>query len=219
MADDPSGRAPAGAGDAGPAELAPESFLRTIIAPSFAEQVRTLRAEITRLEDELREREEAETSIRVRVTGDGGGTWYLNVGGGRMEVGSAPASPVLFSIHQSAEDWRALAARGAMLGGGSAGAPRGRGVFTRSRIARLRPINGTVRVVLKNDAGQERRATLHFGQGEPADPPHTTVVLHEEDARKLREGTLEAQTAFMQGLVTISGDVNIAVQVGTALFL
>lgn len=220
MSDDPSRPIPTSAGDVPRPELTPESFLRTVVAPSFAEQIRVLRAKIATLEEQVREWEDAQASIEVRVSGDGGGIWYLNVGNGRMEIASAPSSAVLFSIRQTAEDWRALATRRSMLGGGSADPSGQRGVLTRSRIARLRAISGTVRLVLKGEDGkQERHITLHFGPDKPADPPQTTVVLREADAQRLRDGTLEPQAAFLQGLVTISGDMGIAVQVGTALFL
>jgi putative sterol carrier protein len=61
--------------------------------------------------------------------------------------------------------------------------------------------------------------TLHFGSGEPADPPQVTLTMREQDARRLREGALEPQAAFLQGLVTISGDIGLAMQIGAGLFM
>jgi hypothetical protein len=49
--------------------------------------------------------------------------------------------------------------------------------------------------------------TLHFGPNPPADPPQVILAMREEDARRLREGSLDPQAAFLQGLVTISGDM------------
>jgi hypothetical protein len=61
--------------------------------------------------------------------------------------------------------------------------------------------------------------TLHFGPDAPVDPPQVTLALREEDARRLRAGSLEPQVAFLQGLVTITGDLGLAMQIGTALFM
>jgi hypothetical protein len=210
-------RAPTAAppGEAPPDD--PGGFLRTVVAPAFARQVQDLRGRITTLQRELAEREGAEASIGIRVGGDGGGTWYLNVRGGAMEVATDAAGPVLFMVHQTIDDWRALASRGTMLGGKATGMA-GRGALTKSRIARLRQLAGTMRLVLK-DGEASRQVTLHFGKGEPIDPPHTTVSMHEEDARNLRDGSLDPQTAFMQGRVAVSGDMTFALGLGTALFL
>jgi putative sterol carrier protein len=64
-----------------------------------------------------------------------------------------------------------------------------------------------------------RTVTLHFGPNAPADPPQVTLAMREDDARRLREGSLDPQAAFLQGLVTISGDMGLALQIGTALFM
>jgi hypothetical protein len=190
------------------------------VAPAFAQRIERLRQQIAALQDEAADCEEAETSIRVEVTGEGGGSWYLNVGGGRMEVDAAPTYPVLLSLSQNADDWHALARSGTMLGGAGAGGQGTRGVLTRSRIARLREVSGTVRLVLINaDDGAERSVTLHLGPGEPASLPLATVSMRDDDARRLREGSLQPHAAFLQGLVTIRGDMSLAVQLGTALFM
>jgi putative sterol carrier protein len=201
-------------------ERSPEEFLRAVVAPAFEQQVEALRARIATLERELADREAAEASVRIQVDGDGGGTWYLNVQKGRMEVQADPSQPVLFSITQSAADWDALVRGGTMLGApGGSPASGGRGAFTRSRIERLLLLEGTVRFVIRADDGAERVVTLHLGPGDPANPPRTTITLREADARRLREGSLDPQAAFLQGLVSIGGDMGLAIQLGTALFL
>ncbi len=198
----------------------PGEFLRTVVAPVFGQQVQALRTRIATLERELADRESAEASVRIHIDGDGGGTWYLNVQQGRMELAERPAWPVLFSVAQSTTDWYALARGGAVLGA-PAEVPTagGRSTLTRSRIALLRVVAGTLRLVVRDDDGVERAVTLHFGSGEPVDPPRTTISLRESDARRLRDGSLDPQAAFLQGLVAISGDMALAIQLGTALFL
>jgi len=196
----------------------PEEFLRAVVAAAFNRQIEELRRQLVALEHELDERTGVEAAVALHVIGAAGGTWYLNLRNGCMEVGTMASAPVAFSVYQSAEDWVALAAQG-----GSApvtGSPGRRGALTRSRIARLRSVAGTARLVLRGEgAAPARTVTLHFGPNEPADPPQVTLAMREDDARRLREGTLEPQVAFLQGLVTITGDVGLAMQIGTALFM
>jgi putative sterol carrier protein len=209
--------------DGSPADAAvePGEFLRTVVAPDYAGRIESLRFRIRQLERELADREAATTSIGLVITGSQGGRWFLNVGGGRMEVGDKPACPVLFSCHQSYDDWCALTRAGSMFGGIGSGA-RDAGsatAFSGSRISRLRALRGTVQLAFSGDAGRdERRVILHFGDGEPALPPQVTVSMSEDDAAALRAGKLDPQAAFLQGRVKISGDVALAVQLGSALF-
>ena len=196
----------------------PEAFLQVVVAPAFNRQIEDLRRQLGALERELEERTGVEAAIALHVVGEAGGVWYLNVRNGRMEVGTTPSVPVVFSVYQSTADWVVLAAEG--QGTPMTGAAGRRGALTRSRIARLRSISGTARLVLRGESdASARNITLHFGPNDPAEPPQVTLAMREEDARRLREGTLEPQAAFFQGLVTISGDVGLAMQIGTALFM
>lgn len=207
-------------GDETRASASPEAFLRAVVVPAFNAQVEELRRQLAVLERELDERTGAEAAVALHVLGEVGGKWYLNVRNGRMEIGTSPSAPVVFSVYQNAEDWAALAALGHEGGTPAVGSPTGRGALTRSRIARLRSIAGTARLVLRPEGGSPARVvTLHFGSGEPADPPQVTLTMREQDARRLREGALEPQAAFLQGLVTISGDIGLAMQIGAGLFM
>jgi hypothetical protein len=198
---------------------APEAFLREVVVPAFNAETEEIRRRVAALESELADRLEVEAAVALHVRGEQGGRWYLNVRGGCMEIGAAATAPVVFSVHQSVDDWEAFAGQAvAPGGGGSMAAPRG--VFTRSRVARLRTIVGTVRILLKIDGdGTERAVVMHFGPGEPGETPDVTVSMREADALLLRTGELDPPAAFLRGLVTMSGDVGLAVQIGTALFL
>ncbi len=204
------------------ATVEPGQFLRTVVAPDYAGRIESLRFRIRQLERELADREAAKTSIGLVITGTQGGRWFLNVSGGKMDVGDEPACPVLFSCHQSYDDWCALTGDGSMFGGtgsdiqgvGSATS------FSSSRISRLGALRGTVQVALTSDTGGDgRRLVLHFGAGEPAIPPQVTISVREDDAAALRAGRLNPQAAFLQGRVKIDGDLALAVQLGSALFL
>jgi hypothetical protein len=210
--------------DTGTSELtiSPAQFLRDVVAPRFAQRIEAMRARIAGLQHEIDDRLRAEGSIRLQITGQGGGTWYLNFRDGRMEVGATGVHPLVLTVLQTYEDWLVIA-RAAGAGSRDAtdpGPPRGTVDLTRTRVERLRRITGTVRIVLTDaPGGVERGVTLHLGPGEAAPAPQATVTMREADARRLREGALTPQAAFLQGLVKITGDMGIAVQLGTALFM
>jgi putative sterol carrier protein len=196
-----------------PSDLAapdPGTFLREQVAQRAARRIEMLRSQIAKLEAELDDRLAAEATVELRLEGEDGGVWYLNLRGGEMSVADRPEFPPLVRLHQRRADWEALA-------GGAPGLPSGGGDLTRSRIERLRGLEGAIEFRLEVDEG-ERRVVVQFGQGEPP-PPRCTVRLKAETARTLRAGELTPQAAFMQGLVRLEGDVAFAMQVGAALLL
>jgi putative sterol carrier protein len=125
-----------------------------------------------------------------------------------MTVGEKPELAPLVRVRQSREDWEALTRLAGGTGTTSAD-------LTRSRVERLRALDGALEFRLGTDDG-ERRIVVHFGSGEPA-PARCTLTLRAEDARRLQRGEMTPQAAFMQGLVKIAGDLAFAMQVGAAL--
>jgi hypothetical protein len=152
----------------------------------------------------------AEGTVQLVLEGDGGGVWYLNLRHGETQVGDLPEFPPLVRVYQSREDWEALA--GLQVAGGSL---TGGTDLTRTRIERLRTLEGALEFRLMGDEG-ERRMLVQFGVAERAEP-RCTVTLRAEDARRLQSGELSPQAAFMQGIVKLQGDIAFAMQVGVAV--
>src|SRR5262245_20932763 len=196
--------------------LDPAIFLRDHVAPRSRRQVEELRARITRLEAELADRLGAEATIQLVLEGDGGGTWYLKLRQGDTQVADSPAARPLIRVYQSFRDWETLA-RAELSGADSGGMPAG-GDLTRSRIERLRGLEGSLEFRLQAEDGEERPALVQFGTGERT-TPRCTLRVRVDDARRLRTGELSPQAAFMQGLVKLEGDLAFAMQVGAALFM
>lgn len=198
--------------------LDPVEFFRTHVAPRSRRRIDELRGQIKRCEAELADRLAAEATIEIMLEGDGGGIWYLNLREGDTEVSPAPAGPPLVRVVQTRQDWEALARAELASGGGDGGMPAG-GDLTRSRVERLRGLRGTLEFRLAADDG-ERRTVVHFGDGTQTPPaPRCTLRLRADDARRLRNGEVAPQAAFLQGLVKLEGDLAFAMQVGAALFL
>ncbi len=192
------------------ASLDPASFLREQVAPRVRQRADELRASIARLQSQLEDRLAAEATLELVLEGDGGGVWYLELRNGEMTVADRPLGPPLIRVYQSRADWEALAR-------GPGAQPPAGGDLTRSRIQRLRGVEGAIEFRLTDDGG-ERRTVVQFGPGERA-APRCTVGMRVEDARRLQSGELTPQAAFMQGLVKLQGDVAFAMQVGAALLM
>jgi hypothetical protein len=188
--------------------IEPAAFLRDEVAARVRRRVEELRAQIARLEGELDDRLGAEATIELVLEGEGGGRWCLNLRQGDVTVTTEPETPPLVRVYQSRADWEALA-RAAQPGSGAD--------LTRTRIARLRGLEGAIAFLLTDDDA-ERRIVVQLGPGErPA--PRCTIAVRAETARRLQSGELTPQAAFMQGLVVIQGDIAFAMQLGGALFL
>jgi putative sterol carrier protein len=194
--------------------LDPSAFLREHVASRPGRRIAELRSHLARLEREIDERLGAEATIALVLEGDGGGSWYVNLRGGEAEVAAEPAAPPLVRVYQSRADWEALA----RLQLAAAGGPQsGVGDLTRSRIARLRSLEGAIEFRLATES-EEHRTVVQFGAGERA-ASRCTVSVRAADAARLQAGELTPQAAFMQGLVRLEGDMAFAMQVGATLFV
>jgi hypothetical protein len=157
------------------------------------------------------------TSLVVRVTGDGGGTFHLNVDDGRLTPGDAPSHPVLLTLVQDRAGFDRLIgdAGDSALGflGGLTGLADGM-KLTRARVETLAGVSGTLLFAVAGDDGFA--LTTHFGAGEPHEPPDTSIVVAAAVYAELREGRLDAQNAFMGGKLEVEGDMQLAMQVALA---
>ncbi|MGH7963219.1 MAG: SCP2 sterol-binding domain-containing protein [Candidatus Binatia bacterium] len=198
--------------------ITPEAFLKDKVAPQFHRRINDLRRQITNLEQQVQERMAAQATVRVVIEGDGGGIWYLNVKGGEMTLTPEPAFPPMLTIYQPRAyfDWAVTMAGDAGLFGPSTRAAQGD--LTKSRIDRLKMLKGLIRFTFTHlPDGSEQSFSLQLGEGERPTAPQLTLSIKVEDAQKLARGEINAQAAFMGGIIKITGDMALAMQFGAAM--
>lgn len=186
------------------------------VTPSafFEEQVP---AHFAQVKDQLTEAQQAiDIKVGVALHGDDGGAWTLHYAGGELEVSVGLADDCQVQLEQHVDYWREAVAGEGGLGLMDDFDP------TRVDLDRLKPeladrvrqIRGTLQVRVVDGDEETFDLVVRFGPDAP-DEPTTTIEMQAEDAAALRAGTLQPQQAFMGGRVRITGDMNLAMQVGS----
>jgi hypothetical protein len=195
--------------------MTPATFFEKLVPEEWN---RRLAAEAARGESpRLAKMRAAAFTLLARVEGEAGGAWTLVVEAGRMRCESKPAAEPLIVLVMNTSDWRSLAEQVgpsplALLGG--VGGDRDF-VLTDARLAALRGIDGVVRLEV---TGQEPWGIFAcFGRAPASLEPATTISIDSAEYRKLRDGSLDLQGAFMTGKLALAGDVEKAMKLALAL--
>lgn len=156
-------------------------------------------------------------TIRADVRGDGGGSFFLNISAGRLTAGESPAhTPFLtLVLEQSSFDAFLAEVGGSALG--FLGALSGLAQelkLTKARIDLLAGVQGTVGFEVRGAGGFSLRT--HFGPGEPAARPTTSITVDRSAYADLRAGRLNPQDAFLTGQIQVEGDLQLAMQLALA---
>jgi len=89
------------------------------------------------------------------------------------------------------------------------------------QAAKIKDINATIQFVITGDQGGEYVLQLEGGKistrKEKADAPKLTVTMALADWREINSGRLNPQMAFMSGKLKVSGDMSLAMKLGTIL--
>jgi hypothetical protein len=195
-------------------ERVPAHFARCLEAQetSAAEQ-----AEAARLLDEMRA---VRTSLIVRVEPDSSDArriYCFEIERGRMRLVDEPTRAPFLILDHALADFAALRRECGDSVLGFLGALAGLGdemKLTAQRVRSLRELAGSLVFELAGPTGFSLVA--HFGVDTPADEPRARIRLDEETFAKLRSGALDPQDAFLDGLIDVEGDIDMAIRLALA---
>lgn len=156
-------------------------------------------------------------TIRADVRGAGGGTFFLNVAGGRVTPGELAAHPPFLTLVIDAASFDAFLGEVGGSALGFLGALSGLAQemkLTQARIDALAGVAGTVRFEVRGAGGFH--LWVHFGPGEPTEAATTSIAVDRDAYADLRTGKLNPQDAFLTGRIQLDGDLQLAMQLALA---
>ena len=156
-------------------------------------------------------------TIRAEVRGAGGGTFFLNIGAGRLAAGESAAHPPFLSLVLEQSSFGNFLAEVGGSALGFLGALSGLAQemkLTQARIELLAGVRGTVHFEVRGTGGFH--LLTHFGPGEPAAQPATSIAVDRSAYVDLRSGRLNPQDAFLTGQIQVEGDLQLAMQLALA---
>jgi len=201
------------------APLPPAEFMEGWLPRAFAELTLPAGAEAPAVQ------------LGVRLEGEGGGEWVMQVGEGRLEVRAAPRDEAGFSVVQSVVDWRGALweGRGGAIGQGAAmlfrpgsraalgEAAGAAGLPSLAALEPLRALDGLLRLVVTGGEGGDWAVAAKLGPGAIPAEPTTSVTIRAEDASAMAQGELNPLEAFMAGRIQLAGDMALMMQIQAAL--
>jgi putative sterol carrier protein len=89
------------------------------------------------------------------------------------------------------------------------------------QAAKIKDINTVIQIVLTGEGGGEYYMELAGGEIKTnkgkAEAPKLTITQNVEDWREINAGRLNPQMAFMSGKIKISGDMSLAMKLGSIM--
>jgi hypothetical protein len=159
-------------------------------------------------------------TVAIRLEGEGGGRWILDVKGGTLEVraeGQAGPEP-LVSLRQPVADWRALAAgeEGPVDLAPPQASPLDVLFVDPASRQIMSAVKGTVRFEVTGYNGRTWWMHVKFGTQPEADPPNATIAVDAETYAKMLARKMAPPEAYFSGKIVLRGDTALAMQLGMA---
>lgn len=157
--------------------------------------------------------------VRVRLDGEGGGTWDLALGAAGLVVTPGGAGDAGVHIVQSVADWRAIAVgeAGAVNLAPPQASPTDVLFLDAAAQKVVALVKGTIRFEVTGYNGRTWSIDVKLGPGGPPASPDATISVDAETYAQMLARTLPPAAAFFSGKVKITGDANLAMQLGMAL--
>lgn len=159
-------------------------------------------------------------TVRVRLDGDGGGTWELTLRSGHLEVTpqGGEAEPDVLVV-QTVQDWKAIAVgeEGAQDLAPPQASPMDILFLDPSARQALKNAKGTFRFEVTGYNGRTWSLNVKLGPQPMAQTPNAVISVDAESYAKLLSRQLNPAEAFFTGKVKLTGDVALAMQLGTSM--
>lgn len=198
-----------------------EHFYRTRVPAQF-NHVFERQAELAAGDPEearlLGEMRAVRTSITVQIdAGKEARTHSFDIERGHMKHVTCPTRTPFLVLRHSLEQFGSIRRECGDSILGFLGALAGLGEemkLTAQRVRSLKGLDGSLRF---ESAGKQGFVLLaHFGQAPNDDEPRSIIRIRDEIFARLRSGALEPQAAFLDGLVEIEGDEEMAIALALA---
>jgi putative sterol carrier protein len=156
--------------------------------------------------------------VRTLLDGDGGGTWEIAVGP-KISVGAPSGGEADVTLMQTVADWRAIVAGepGAVNLAPPQASPQDVLMIDPKAQKMLKDVKGTVRFEVTGFNGRTWQLTVKFGQQPMAIQPNATITVDAETYAGMLARTIPAPQAFFSGKIKLTGDTNLAMQLGMAM--
>ena len=164
----------------------------------------------------------ADITVAVRLEGEGGGEWILDVKGGTLserKPGSVGPSPMV-SMTQSVADWRALAVGedGANVDLAPPQASPLDVLFVDPQSRQLmNAIKGLVRFEVHGYHGRTWAMEVKFGAQSPGDEPDATISVDAVTYAAILARKMAPPEAYFSGKIQMRGNTSLAMQLAMGM--
>jgi putative sterol carrier protein len=159
-------------------------------------------------------------TVRVTLSGDDGGAWDLELGaaGLRVHPGASGGTPDV-SLWQSTQDWRAIVhgEEGALDLAPAQARPTDLLFLDAAAQQVVLSARGTIRFEVTGYNGRTWSLTVKLGPQPQPEQPDATISVDAETYAQIQARTLPPPAAFFSGKIKITGDMQLAMQLGMSL--
>jgi SCP-2 sterol transfer family len=162
-----------------------------------------------------------DVSVRYTLDGEGGGSWRLAIGPSGMTTAPGDRAHVDVGIRQTVADWRAVTTGepGAISLAPPQAAPTDLLFLDRGTQQVVKQGKGTIRFEVTGYNGRTWSLLVKLGPdaGQVGDSADATISVDAETYGAILARTLPAPAAYFSGKIKLTGDMNLAMQLGMAL--
>jgi hypothetical protein len=160
-------------------------------------------------------------AVRVELTGDGGGAWAISASPTGVAVAPAGGGGEDADVHvkQSVADWRAIVAGepGAISLAPERASPTDLLFLDKTAQQIVQSVKGTIRFEVTGYNGRTWNLDVKIGRQPASAQPEAVITVDAETYAAMLARTIPAPQAYFQGKIRITGDVNLAMQIGMAM--